>query len=56
MSAKKSTTVVSVNWEGLKRFLGWEGSISDLKQVELDRPAIAATAETVSVSGARAKR
>jgi hypothetical protein len=33
-----TTAVVSVNWEGLKRFLGWEGSISELKQVELDRP------------------
>ncbi len=36
-----TTTEVSVNWEGLKRFLGWQGSINDLKQVELDRPAIA---------------
>jgi hypothetical protein len=30
---------VSVNWSGLARFLGWEGSISDLKRVELDPPA-----------------
>lgn len=27
-----------MNWEGLKRFLGWQGSISELKQVELDHP------------------
>jgi hypothetical protein len=36
-----TTTEVSVNWEGLKRFLGWQGSISELKQVELDRPVLA---------------
>jgi len=36
-----TTTEVSVNWEGLKRFLGWQGSINDLKQIELDRPVLA---------------
>jgi hypothetical protein len=32
-----TTAEVSVNWEGLKRFLGWQGSITELKRVELDR-------------------
>jgi hypothetical protein len=35
-----TTAEVSVNWEGLKRFLGWEGSIAELKRVELDRPDV----------------
>jgi hypothetical protein len=35
-----TTTEVSVNWEGLKRFLGWQGSTGELKQVELDRPVL----------------
>lgn len=34
-----STAEVSVNWEGLKRFMGWQGSINELKKVELDQPA-----------------
>ena len=34
-----TVTEVSVNYVGLKRFLGWHGSISELKKVELDRPA-----------------
>jgi hypothetical protein len=33
-----TTTEVSVNWEGLKRFLNWRGSITELKKVELDQP------------------
>lgn len=33
-----TTAEVLVNWEGLKRFLGWEGSISELKKVDLERP------------------
>jgi len=32
-----TTTEVSVNWEGLKRFLGWRGTTTELKKVELDR-------------------
>jgi len=36
------TAEVSVNWEGLKRFLGWQGSITALKRVELDRPEVGA--------------
>jgi hypothetical protein len=36
-----TTTEVSVNWEGLKRFLGWQGSITELKKVELDHPVVA---------------
>ena len=32
-----TTTEVSVNWEGLKRFLGWQGTTTELKKVELDR-------------------
>lgn len=31
-----TTTEVAVNWEGLKRFMGWEGTITELKRVELD--------------------
>jgi hypothetical protein len=36
---------VTVNWEGLKRFLGWTGSISELKQVKLDGPPLAVQAK-----------
>ena len=36
--AAPTTTEVEVNWEGLKRFLGWQGSINDLKKIELDQP------------------
>lgn len=36
-STKSTAKFVSVNWEGLKRFLGWQGSIADLKRLELDR-------------------
>lgn len=32
-----TTAEVSVNWEGLKRFLGWDGTTTELKKVELDR-------------------
>ena len=39
-----TTTEVSVNWEGLKRFMGWQGSITELKRVELDQPIV--TTET----------
>jgi len=35
-------TEVEVNWEGLKRFMGWEGSINDLKKVVLDQPTVEA--------------
>lgn len=34
-----TTTEVSVNWNGLKRFLGWQGSIHDLKRIELESPS-----------------
>lgn len=37
-----TTAEVSVNWEGLKRFLGWQGSITELKRVQLDRPEVTA--------------
>jgi hypothetical protein len=33
-----TTTEVTVNWNGLKRFLGWQGSIHELKRVELESP------------------
>jgi hypothetical protein len=36
-----TTTEVSVNWEGLKRFMGWQGSINELKKVQLDEPIAA---------------
>jgi hypothetical protein len=35
-----TTTEVSVNWEGLKRFIGWQGTIAELKKIELDRPEV----------------
>jgi hypothetical protein len=38
-----TVTEVSVNYVGLKRFLGWPGSITDLKKVELDSPAVPAS-------------
>ena len=31
-------TEVHTNWEGLAQFLGWNGSIDELKRVELDQP------------------
>ncbi len=31
-----TTKVVSVNWPGLKRFLGWQGTTEDLKKTKLD--------------------
>lgn len=35
-----TTTEVAVNWEGLKRFMGWQGSITELKRVELDQDVV----------------
>lgn len=35
-----SSAEVSVNWRGLAQFLGWKGSIDELKRVELDRPPV----------------
>ena len=32
-----TTAEVSLNWDGLMRFLGWQGSVAELKRVELDR-------------------
>ena len=32
---KPTTKVVSINWEGLKRFLGWKGATEDLKRRKL---------------------
>jgi hypothetical protein len=46
-----TTNEVSVNWEGLARFLGWQGSISDLKRVELDRTDIAPSASARAIKG-----
>ena len=40
-----TTTEVSVNWEGLKRFLGWHGSIDELKKTELDHLGAARASE-----------
>lgn len=40
-----TTTEVSVNWEGLKRFLGWPGTIDELKKLELDHPVVAGEPE-----------
>lgn len=34
---KPTTLIVEVNWEGLKRFLGWKGTIEDLKRLELPK-------------------
>lgn len=46
-----TTAEVSVNWEGLKRFLGWQGSITELKRVELDRPEVATQPKQRAASG-----
>lgn len=43
-----TTAEVSVNWEGLKRFLGWQGSIADLKKIELDRSPAEQVTDRVS--------
>ncbi|MFN0250094.1 MAG: hypothetical protein ACKV2T_24635 [Kofleriaceae bacterium] len=34
-----TTTEVTVNWNGLARFLGWNRSVDELKRVELESPA-----------------
>lgn len=41
-SKRDTAKQVSVNWTGLKTFLGWEGSVDDLKRAPLDPPAPAA--------------
>lgn len=33
-----TTTEVTVNWNGLARFLGWNRSVDELKRVELESP------------------
>lgn len=33
-----TTTEVTVNWNGLARFLGWRRSVDELKRVDLDAP------------------
>jgi len=33
-----TTTEVTVNWNGLARFLGWQRSVDELKRVELESP------------------
>lgn len=38
-----TTVEVSVNWEGLKRFMRWEGSIAELKKLELEQPDVPTT-------------
>ncbi len=43
-----TTTEVSVNWDGLKRFLGWQGSIADLKKVDLERPVVVGAPKRVA--------
>lgn len=40
-----TTTEVSVNWNGLMRYLGWQGSVDELKRVELDQPKSAIEAK-----------
>ena len=37
---RPTTAEVSVNWDGLVRFLGWQGTIPELKRVELDQPDV----------------
>lgn len=34
-----TTTEVTVNWNGLARFLGWNRSVDELKRVELESPS-----------------
>lgn len=31
-------TEVTVNWNGLARFLGWQRSVDELKRVDLEAP------------------
>jgi hypothetical protein len=33
-----TTTEVTVNWNGLARFLGWQRSVDELKRIELESP------------------
>ncbi len=33
-----TTTEVTVNWNGLARFLGWRRSVDELKRIELESP------------------
>ncbi len=37
-SKKDTTRQVLVNWNGLKTFLGWEGTVDELKRARLDLP------------------
>ena len=54
---KKATTkIVSVNWEGLKRFLGWQGSIAELKRLQLDRATPAGDAHISSAAASGKNR
>ena len=34
---KPTAKIVLINWEGLKRFLGWKGTIEELKLVKLPK-------------------
>jgi hypothetical protein len=37
-SKRDTARQVSVNWNGLKIFLGWEGTVDELKRARLDLP------------------
>ena len=55
-STPPTTAVVSINWEGLKRFLGWQGTTAELRQLELERPraaAASAAAPRAAVGGVK---
>jgi hypothetical protein len=38
-SKKDPARQIFVNWQGLKTFLGWTGTVEELKRVRLDLPA-----------------
>lgn len=43
-----TTTEVTVNWNGLARFLGWQRSVDELKRVQLESPTEAPSRRTGS--------
>ncbi|MGE0397105.1 MAG: hypothetical protein AB7T06_10330 [Kofleriaceae bacterium] len=43
-----TTTEVTVNWNGLARFLGWQRSVDELKRIELESPTASPSRRTGS--------
>ena len=42
-----TTAEVTVNWNGLARFLGWRRSVDELKRVQLEALAAGAAADRI---------